>query len=604
MKKAFIYSALALALLAGCQAETYNSTSHNDSGFFTATIEEAFGDESKTYLDSDGIVRWKQGDLVSVFAGSTSNEQYKVTDDSEGKTEATMSKVTSDVFVAGTEMDSNVALYPYAPAASIAQNSGAYTIDGIVLPASQTYAEESFGNGAFPMVAVTGSMSDDNLKFKNILGGLKLQLKGTATISSVSVTGNNGEILCGAAQITASASGAPSISLTDETEKTVTLYCRQGVSLNEETATSFVIALPPVTMTAGFTVLVRDTEGRQMEINTDKTQTIIRSSLLKMPSVTYKLIPVSGVSLNESSVALEKGKSLVLVATVTPSNATDKGVVWTSSDESIVTVDKNGKVTAKAKGTATIKATARDGSGEYKECRITVIASISTGAVNLGLPSGIKWAGSNLSESGLCVNPWDYGDYYAWGETIPYYQPGHSQDNPCSSWRSRVGYPISGYDWASYKFWISGDAWYNLKFSKYNAVDNITELQRGDKVGETIDDAARAVLRRRWRMPTDAEWTELMINCNWEWIENIDGTGINGRLVTASNGNCIFLPAAGVRGSTRFSNDHNVYGYYWSSTLESIGSSVAAFCALIDTEDIINISLFRYYGHSVRPVYE
>ncbi|MDD6151856.1 MAG: Ig-like domain-containing protein, partial [Bacteroidales bacterium] len=134
-----------------------------------------------------------------------------------------------------------------------------------------------------------------NLKFKNVLGGLKLQLKGTASIASISITGNNNEVLCGAAEVTVANGNTPSINLTDASAKTVTLDCGAGVALNSETATPFIIALPPITMIGGFTVIVTDTEGKQMEIKTTKSQTITRSSLLKMPAVNYVGTPVLSV---------------------------------------------------------------------------------------------------------------------------------------------------------------------------------------------------------------------------------------------------------------------------------------------------------------------
>ena len=102
----------------------------------------------------------------------------------------------------------------------------------------------------------------------------------------------------------------------------------------------------------------------------------------------------------------------------------------------------------------------------------------------------LYWAKSNLCETGLCAKPGDYGDYYAWGETEPYYEDGYSQVNPCSNWRVREDHPITGYNWVSYKFRTSGDSDENVILSKYNTmdsvgpVDNITELQRGEKTGQ------------------------------------------------------------------------------------------------------------------------
>ena len=286
MKKTFVYSLLAILALTGCQTKELDSL-NEDSKVFTAVIDDDFKAETKTSLDGEGNVLWKRGDQVSIFAGSTVNEQYQVSDASDGKTAASLNKVSGGGFVAGTEIDNNVAFYPYASTAEIAKSGVSYVISGVELPATQTYAAGSFGNGAFPMATVTSSTEDMNLKFKNVLGGLKLQLKGTATITSIIVTGNNNELLCGDAEVTMAYGRVPSISLSDASAKTVTLDCGAGVTLDSETATPFIIALPPITMTGGFTVVVTDTEGKQMEIKTTKPQTITRSNLLKMPAVNY-----------------------------------------------------------------------------------------------------------------------------------------------------------------------------------------------------------------------------------------------------------------------------------------------------------------------------
>ena len=294
MKKRFVFSILAAFAVCSCQVEEINETTPDstqevirEAKVFTAIIDDATTPETRTSLDAEGNVLWKQGDQVSVFAGSTINEQYQVTDASDGKIAASLNKVEDSGFVAGTEIDNNVAFYPYVSTAAIAKSAGSYVISDITLPATQTYAEGSFGNGAFPMAAVTGSTGDMKLKFKNVLGGLKLQLKGTASIASISITGNNNEVLCGATEVTVANGDTPTINLTDASAKTVTLDCGAGVALDSETATPFIIALPPITMTGGFTVIVTDTEGKQMEIKTTKSQTITRSSLLKMPVVVY-----------------------------------------------------------------------------------------------------------------------------------------------------------------------------------------------------------------------------------------------------------------------------------------------------------------------------
>ena len=89
-------------------------------------------------------------------------------------------------------------------------------------------------------------------------------------------------------------------------------------------------------------------------------------------TVTAAPVPVTGVSLNKDSLALGVGDSETLTATVAPDNATNQAVTWTSSDSTVATVDQNGVVTALARGTAVITATAADGSGASASCTVTV----------------------------------------------------------------------------------------------------------------------------------------------------------------------------------------------------------------------------------------
>ena len=171
---------------------------------------------------------------------------------------------------------------------------------------------------------------------------------------------------------------------------------------------------------------------------------------------------------------------------------------------------------------------------------------------------------------------------------------GHSQDNPCSDWRSRTNPAITGYDWASYKFNLGTD--YYGPFSKYvtrgsyGTIDNNTVL-------DTEDDAAHSNWGGSWRMPTDADWTELQNECTWTWTALY---GKNGRLVTGPNGNSIFLPAAGYRYGTGL-YDAGSYGYYWSSSLDT-GDPYGAYCVYFDSDRYGWFNYGRVLGQSVRPV--
>ena len=519
MKRSLVLGLLAALAVSSCQKaepDFVTPVDNKPAVVFSATIEAMEDDvpaETKTSMDNKGNVLWKQGDQVSIFVGSTINEHYQITDESDGKTSAALNRVTNPGFVAGGEIDNNVAFYPYAANAAIAKRSGLYAISEIELPATQAYADASFGNGAFPMAAVTSSTSDYNLKFKNVLGGLNLQLNGNATIASIIVSGNSNEILCGAASVSVSNATTPALSLTDASATAVTLDCGDGVQLNPNTPTAFIIALPPMTMSGGFTAIVTDTDGASMEIKTTKSQTITRSNLLKMPAVNYV------------------------------------GTLPTPDPEPTYNY------------------------------------------VDLGLPSGLKWATRNLGKDGFVSSSEEYGDYYAWAELAPYY----SSRNPFTWVAGKTGY-----NWASYQ-WCQGT---NTTLTRYN-----NKTANGDVDNKTVfsdynyaDDAAQSFDGGKWRTPTSAEWAELINNCTWTWTTQ---NGVNGCLVSSSNGNSIFLPAAGcwVSNNTT-STDTGTWGNYWSASLNTDDPRYSMRVGFSSSSAASVSRGWRYYGRSIRPVYD
>ena len=98
-----------------------------------------------------------------------------------------------------------------------------------------------------------------------------------------------------------------------------------------------------------------------------------RPTATPAPTATPKPVKVSGIILNQTSLTMtSKGQTASLTATVSPANAANKNITWSSSDSSIATVNANGTVTAIANGTADITATAADGSGVSAKCSVTV----------------------------------------------------------------------------------------------------------------------------------------------------------------------------------------------------------------------------------------
>ncbi len=212
------------------------------------------------------------------------------------------------------------------------------------------------------------------------------------------------------------------------------------------------------------------------------------------------------------------------------------------------------------KGTAVISSTA-------------VISGTENGYdyVDLGLPSGLKWATCNVG----ATNPEDYGNYYAWCEITT----------------------KTTYDWSTYKY-ANGSYTTLTKYcdsSSYGTVDNKTTL-------EAADDVATQNWGGNWRIPTIDEWEELLKNCDWKWTDNYNSTSMAGYIVSSkTNDNSIFLPAAGYHSYDELGNAGSD-GYYWSSSLYT-GAPYYARRVYFYSDDYHNtLGNYRNCGQSVRPV--
>ena len=297
MKKLILLVVMAVVALVGCQKSELVELTESKS-VFTASVEE-FDAQTKTSLALGNYVVWSSGDRLAVFQGSAIADEYQLAEGSAGLSGGSFQWVAkdnevNDDFTAGTEISCNVAYYPYSQGMIVTgdmQDDGKkiFTLKNVVFPNVQNYAYNSFGNGTFPMVAVTANMVDHNLKFKNIGGALKLQLKGTQLVKSIKIEGNNGEKLSGAATVTAYANNlAPVIKMASDASETVTLDCGDGVQLSSNEVTNFYIALPPVLFEKGFTISVTDTEGKESTLSATYANIVLRSGILVMPEISIE----------------------------------------------------------------------------------------------------------------------------------------------------------------------------------------------------------------------------------------------------------------------------------------------------------------------------
>lgn len=181
-------------------------------------------------------------------------------------------------------------------------------------------------------------------------------------------------------------------------------------------------------------------------------------------------------------------------------------------------------------------------------------------AVDLGLPSGTRWATCNVGAN----SPEEYGEYYAWGET-------EEKDD---------------YSWKSYK-WCNGSSKSITKYCK--SVDNkhILDLE---------DDVAHVKWGGNWRMPTMDECNELEKKCK---SRRTTVNGVEGQEIIGPNGNSIFLPAAGRRNNTGFNYVGN-YPLYWSSS--GLSDSWAHSLRFPYYSYEYSGNWERHYGYPVRPV--
>lgn len=214
----------------------------------------------------------------------------------------------------------------------------------------------------------------------------------------------------------------------------------------------------------------------------------------------------------------------------------------------------------------------------YGEVKSFVVGQKSY--VNLGLPSGTLWATCNLG----AATPEEYGDYFAWGETVP----------------------KAKYSWSTYKYSkgsyssltkYCNDIYYGYK-KHYDAINIL----------DKSDDAAYKSWGGNWRMPTSEELRELMDpnNCQWIWYEsgNNEFNGVAGYRVqskmTGYTENYIFLPAAGMVTNSKVENEGETCRYWSDSIYDDYPAGAWSF--VLDSNDYNIRGESRFIGQSVRPV--
>ena len=193
--------------------------------------------------------------------------------------------------------------------------------------------------------------------------------------------------------------------------------------------------------------------------------------------------------------------------------------------------------------------------------------------VDLGLPSGVKWARFNLGSA----NSDDPGIYLSWGETAP---------------KSRDKYDMTMQD-SPYKFGGLKSLTKYCTNPAHGTVDNKTVL-------DLEDDAAYKYLGEGWRLPTNAQIQELLDNCTWEYVPEKTG-----HIVTGPNGNTMFLPCKGAKyqGAIEYENER---GFFWGCELDAVDGDWYAGGLFIGKRSDVHMQgskFTRGSGRSIRGVY-
>lgn len=340
MRKLYFTLLLAVALV-GCgdiyEQDKITSTINRSYSYLVASIDNS---STRVYIEDDLSLSWHEGDSISVFYANDFNNIFAFNGKSGDKSGSF--SLSGNGGEGSASLDRIYAIYPYQTTATI---SAAGTIS-LLVPSKQSYAERSFPRDGNIMVAATSGEDDVILAFRNAVGYLKLKLWGEGTVKSIKVEGNADEKISGAAELTASTSGAPTLTMGANATTSITLDCGTGVELSssKSTPTEFWIAMPETTFSSGICITVTDTEKGVFSKKTSNKVVIERNYIKPMAALQVQFEATTPKN-NEIWYTTTNGEALSLSdsnfgATITSNQKQgDKWVVTFDKDLTMLGVD-------------------------------------------------------------------------------------------------------------------------------------------------------------------------------------------------------------------------------------------------------------------------
>ena len=394
-------------------------------------------------------------------------------------------------------------------------------------------------------------ISPSNATDKEVMWGSSKQ--SVATVSDAGLVTAVGE---GSANITATAGGKSATCVVTVTKSDVPVVHVESVSLDKSDASLEIGGTLTLTATvlpenaADKSVEWKSTNPAIAEVDQNGTVTAISSGAVTITvttndgekaaaceiTVTEVFVPVESVTFEHSDLIVFKGDSYQINVTVLPENATNKTITWTSSDPAIASISPEGIITGLGSGQVEITAKAGDIVATCVVMAIVIVDEFDGEEnghywVDLGLPSGIKWATCNVGAD----NATQTGSWFAWGEV----SAKDSESNP----------PYS------FKNFTTGKYLKYVTESRFGDIDNLFVL-------EPQDDAAHVQWGGDWRMPSQADVQELIDNTTYEPVQQYGKWGA--RLTSKNNGHSIFILT-----------DSNKNGDYFTSSLVKASSNCA-----------------------------